>query len=312
MSSTTWSILQVRGGEDTTVAAPTDEKSLDEKVYAAMEKLGLSNPSNDGDDVTSGMDCKDGVCTIPGAKNVSSDQQAANNDPHEMADRISNDMDVDSYMAMAALGATSTLGEANVRMFDESAARSMLKQELDLIANIPEDSESVKTLIAEGFDSFMVRRALAFSENKLEDARAILMAEKFDAEEEEEEAARAAAGADVSPVESSFEPMATTDSVGTSFEPMTATAPAEAPTEPQSDFVEVKANFDPTKLPTSTPTPVPAVAPTTTNSQMPKPARKEDVVFDATTDQIQELVLESKVPVLVDFYADWYEISDSC
>lgn len=40
---------------------------------------------------------------------------------------------------------------------------------------------------------------------------------------------------------------------------------------------------------------------------MPPPAKKEDVVFEATTDQIQELVLESPVPVLVDFHAEWYE-----
>jgi thiol:disulfide interchange protein len=40
---------------------------------------------------------------------------------------------------------------------------------------------------------------------------------------------------------------------------------------------------------------------------VPKEAKKEDVVFEATTDQLQELVLESEVPVLLDVYADWYE-----
>ncbi|OEU21643.1 hypothetical protein FRACYDRAFT_287510, partial [Fragilariopsis cylindrus CCMP1102] len=38
---------------------------------------------------------------------------------------------------------------------------------------------------------------------------------------------------------------------------------------------------------------------------MPKPAKREDVIFEATTAQIQELVLESPVPVLLDIYADW-------
>ena len=36
---------------------------------------------------------------------------------------------------------------------------------------------------------------------------------------------------------------------------------------------------------------------------MPGPAKKEDVVFDITTDQIQEIIMESPVPVLLDVYA---------
>ena len=322
VSSTIYSVLQVRGGEDATVTAESEaaqeqEKSLDEKVYAAMEKLGLSPPSVDNDDDAGPeLDCKDGVCVIPGEKNSPNDTKTTTNsesdDPVEMADRLSKEMGVDSYMAMAAIGATST-EDGDERTFNESAARAMLQQELDLIANIPEDSESVKTLTAEGFDVFMSRRALAFAENKLEDARAILLADQLDAkEEEEEEAARAAAT--TSPAETSFEPMAATNPIESSFEPMTATPAAETAfetVENDSDFVEVKANFDPTKLPTSTPTASPpAAAPTGSdsgNSQMPKAAKKEDVIFDATTDQIQELVLESPVPVLLDVYADWYE-----
>eukprot|EP00535_Pseudo-nitzschia_heimii_P010534 CAMPEP_0197174104 /NCGR_PEP_ID=MMETSP1423-20130617/773_1 /TAXON_ID=476441 /ORGANISM="Pseudo-nitzschia heimii, Strain UNC1101" /LENGTH=796 /DNA_ID=CAMNT_0042623001 /DNA_START=115 /DNA_END=2505 /DNA_ORIENTATION=+ len=318
------SVLQMRGGEDATVTAESEaasgqEKSLDEKVSAAMEKLGLTAPSVDDDNAAPELDCKDGVCVIPGEKNLTNDQQTTTNsensgadDPIEIADRLAKEMGVDFHMAIAAIGVTST-GEGDQRTFDESAARAMLQQELDFIETIPEDSESVKTLTAEGFDAFMSRRALAFSENKLEDARAILLADQLDAkeEEEEEEAARAAAAA-----QPSFEPMDATSSIDTPFEPMAATNPVETAAETNfetvgqdSDFVEVKANFDPTKLPTSTPTASPpAAAPANSDSgssEMPKPARKEDVVFDATTDQIQDLVLESPVPVLVDFYADW-------
>lgn len=319
VSSNTRSILQVRGGEDATVTtdseAVQEEKSLDEKVYAAMEKLGLSAPSVGEGDATPNLDCKDGVCAIPGEKNASNDDEMTKDskvdDPIDMADRLAKELGIESYMAMAAIGATSTIGDGNERTFDESAAREMLKHELDLIASIPEDSESVQTLVAEGFDVFMSRRALAFSENELEDARAILLADQLDAKEEAEEAARAAATPP--PTEASFEPMASTNSVDTTFEPMAATNPIEPSSDPMaetgSNFVEVKADFDPTKLPTSTPTPTPVTAaPTSSNSgndAMPKPAKKEDVVFDATTDQIQELVLESKVPVLLDFYADW-------
>jgi len=35
------------------------------------------------------------------------------------------------------------------------------------------------------------------------------------------------------------------------------------------------------------------------------PARKEDVVFEVTSDTFQKLVIESPVPVIVDVYADW-------
>ena len=37
----------------------------------------------------------------------------------------------------------------------------------------------------------------------------------------------------------------------------------------------------------------------------PKPAKKEDCVFDVTSSNFQSIVMESPVPVLVDVYADW-------
>eukprot|EP00536_Pseudo-nitzschia_multiseries_P001826 jgi/Psemu1/235101/estExt_Genewise1.C_230182 len=185
-------------------------------------------------------------------------------------------MNVDAHLAMAALGATSTIGEGNKRLFNEAAAKAMIQQELDLIEKIPEDSENVKTLTGEGFDVFMSRRALAFAEDNVEDARAILLADQMDAEEEEQEMAASA-------------------------------GPSPAPaTEQSADFVEVKANFDPTKLPATAPTTAPVAAPSTdAANSMPKPAKKEDVVFEATTAELQQLVLESPVPVLLDIYADW-------
>uniref|UniRef100_A0A7S4ARI3 Thioredoxin domain-containing protein n=1 Tax=Pseudo-nitzschia australis TaxID=44445 RepID=A0A7S4ARI3_9STRA len=270
------SMLELRGGEDATINAETEtspdgEKTLDEKVYAAMEKLGLSAPST-GDD----MECKDGVCAIPEQEQQSKPEV----DPTEMADLIAKEMNVDSHLAMAAIAATSIIGDGDKRTFDESAARAMIQQELELIETIPEDSENVKTLTEEGFDVFMTRRALAFAENNVEDARAILLADQMDAEEEEQEKAAVLAGA----------------------ESPTSTATAET----ESDFVEVKTNFDPTKLPASTPTPAPVGTPKSNESNnLPKPAKKEDVVFEATTAELQQLVLESPVPVLLDIYADW-------
>ena len=43
----------------------------------------------------------------------------------------------------------------------------------------------------------------------------------------------------------------------------------------------------------------------TKDSKAPKPAKKEDCVFEGNAANFQQLVLESKVPVLVDIYADW-------
>lgn len=321
LSTATRSVLEIRGGEDTTLTgeaenAVKEEKSLDEKVYAAMEKLGLSAPSVDESETSSEMECKDGICPMPGQESASDDQKDQDDqddqDPVEMSDRIAKDMNVDSFMAMAAIGATSTIGDGNKRTYNESSARAMIQQELDLIAMIPEESETVTALVGEGFDVFMSRRALAFSENNLEDARAILLADQMDAEEEmkEEEEARAAASAAPPPLETDFAPMSASGS--SDFEPMSASGSSLEPMAAEmrsSDFVEVKTNFDPTKLPASAP--APAAAPTRNFSdngnspQTPKAAKKEDVVFDATTEQIQELVLESPVPVLLDIYADW-------
>lgn len=41
------------------------------------------------------------------------------------------------------------------------------------------------------------------------------------------------------------------------------------------------------------------------DSKTPKPAKKEDVVFEVNSENFQKIVLESPVPVLLDIYADW-------
>lgn len=252
-----------------TVDSGADEPSLDEKVYAAMQKLGMSPPTNE--DIDEG-ECKDGVCSM--ADQDSQDPSTASamtqssQDPHVIADSIAQDMNVDSRLAMAAIGATSTFGEENQRIYNDQAARDMIQYELDLIESIPSDSPNVQKLVEEGFDLFFSRRALAFAENNMDDARAILLADQMD--EDEDDAADA---------EKSEEAVKTLD------------------------MVEVKADFDPTALPT-TPKATPSVT-DTPSASAPKPAPKESVVFEATTAQIQELVLESPVPVLLDIYADW-------
>ena len=282
------SFIDIRGGEAS--AATTDEPSLDDKVDAAMKKLGISPPEDDGD-------CKDGVCPIPGQPQETT-QQTSSQDPHELAAKISKDMNVDVQLVMAAIGATATPGKSDdEHIFNEQAARDMVQTELDLInSQVPEDSPNVKALVEDGFDSFLSRRALAFAENNMEDARAILIADQMD-QEEEEKAAKEAAAAAAAAVASAQEDDDEEAAMRAQLRAEQQAAKSKAP-----DMVEVKTNFDPTALPaTSAPKPKTQQPP----AGMPKPAAKETVVFEATTAQLQELVLESPVPVLLDVYADW-------
>jgi thioredoxin 1 len=287
------------------------ELSLDEKVHAAMLKLGLrppmlddSAPSDSVATVTSkeeGTDivvgeaprCNevDGVCEMPNTSSrnssVESDHSVSNESPQSVeavpesldktldnedaqtiALRISQSMKVDISMVWAALGATSGVTEGSTkRVFNEQAARDMIQMELDMISQIDPDSENVQVLVQEGYqDTLLVRRALAFADGNIDNARAILLADKMD--EEEDQAAAAAAQQTVKEAEASFK------------------------------TVKVAAGFDPAKIDTG----VPAAA---NPDSPPKPAPREAVIFEATTAQVQELVLESPVPVLLDIYADW-------
>ena len=74
--------------------------------------------------------------------------------------------------------------------------------------------------------------------------------------------------------------------------------------EAQMKTVNVDANFDPTKSAASMGIEGAQAAPAVPQGA-PKPSKKEDVVFQATAENIQKLVLESPVPVLLDVYADW-------
>ena len=319
-------IQLIRGGDDdeaaasdTTVLDPPppppppstesdDGPSLDEKVNAAMRKLGLSPP--DVDDGEQG-ECKDGVCPMPDAPSAESEaatqqkEQSAttttssteksNIDPHDLAREMAEEYNVDPVLAMAAIGGTSTF-EGDQRVYHPDAARQMIQYELDLINQIPEDSDDVKQLVSEGYDAFLCRRALAFAEGNMDDARAILIADKLDAEEAAaEEAAAAAANAG--------------DDEDAEY---LAQLRAERQASEPPAMVEVKTNFDPAAAAgtvggvgaggAAAAPPKNTAAPP---QGMPPPAAKEKVVFEATTAQIQELVLESDVPVLLDIHAEW-------
>ena len=263
--------LELRGGyQDGT--DDEHEMTLDEKVQAAMKKLGLEQPS--GDD-----ECAGGACPVPSPPSSSSSSSSDNGegrisekDVAKRAVELAQSMQVDESLAMAALGATASHGPNNERTYSESAARAMIQQELDLISTIPEDCDEVQQLVSEGNDLFLSRRALAFAEMNMDDARAILLADAEDLREEQQEQ---------------------------EIEQQAATPAPKA-----NDFktVTVNSNFDPTKVGAGGAS---SAAAPPTPSGAPKPAKKSDVVFEATTAQIQELVLESPVPVLLDVYADW-------
>jgi len=135
-------------------------------------------------------------------------------------------------------------------------------------------------LVSEGHDVTLSRRALAFADMNIEVARAILIADEEDAKEEEEEYARAEAA------HMEEEKRAQ----------LRAEAEQKKKDEAKMKTVNVKSGFDPSQ---------PAAAPKAPPKGAPGPAKKEDVIFQATSETLQKLVLESPVPVLLDVYADW-------
>lgn len=109
---------------------------------------------------------------------------------------------------------------------------------------------------------------------------AILIADEEDAKEEEEEMAR---------IEAEREE-----------EQKRAQLRSEAKEqELEMKTVSVDANFDPTKIATGGP------QQSSAPKGAPSPAKKEDVVFEATAANIQKIILESPVPVILDVYAEW-------
>lgn len=137
--------------------------------------------------------------------------------------------------------------------------------------------------MSEGHNKTLSRRALAFAEMNIEVARAILIADEEDAKAEEQAVIEAEKKRQVQEEEEE----------------------RQQKSIKQMKTVTVDANFDPTK-------PIGTAAKQQPKQQQqqppqgaPKPAKKEDVVFQATSTNIQKLVLESPVPVLFDVYADW-------
>jgi len=295
-------ILKIRGGDEETATVPsstqTDDvaqneeeqedgegEDLEVRVHAAMKKLGLSFGGQDDDKNSDigGEECKDGVCTIP-----TETSNKPKEDVKTMTTRIAKDMNIDESIVYAAIGATLKPGDGDEESrLNEDAARVMIQNEVDAIQRVMEDCEEVKELVAEGHDKTLSRRALAFADMNIEIARAILSADEEDGKVEE--AAFYAAEEERQALE----------------EAEKKRQEKLKPTELKT--VTVNSNFDPTKpgnMGAATPV-VPKSTPKQPPQGAPTPAKKENVVFQATSSNFQKVVLESPVPVLLDVYADW-------
>jgi len=292
-------------------ADDTQEQSLDDRVNAAMRRLGLgdddSTSATESNTVSessppppppvseSDTNCEGGVCTLEQPNDTASTTDTADNvsdevvaeevaapttaqeDIYQIAERISTDMSVPQDIAMAALYSSFSGTGDEDRQIDEEAARSIVQSEVDAMANVPEDCPEVKQLVDEGFDAFFVRRSLAFSEMNVDNARAILMADREDEEAEQAEMEAAAQAEAEAAREEEQEMKTVTVEYPKDFDPL-AGAPASTAPPPQQQ-----------QKPEGAPT----------------PAKKEDVIFEGTTEDLQKLVIESPVPVLLDVYADW-------
>jgi thiol-disulfide isomerase/thioredoxin len=286
-------MMPIRGGDQ------EEELDLDAKVRQAMLKLGLQVAPPPPPPLEDTVACEGGVCTVPtdagqtpfehppppppppllrqeGTNPITVSSEIDNGiveppqpppppplpvvqeDANDIAHRLAHDMKVHSSLALAAVYA--------VPNFSYDAAKQLIQQELELVAQVPPDAPHVQTLIAEGYkDVFAVRRALVLADMDLADARAILLSKQQDDENDEKEQQQ--------------QDQETNDSN------------VPFPT------VTVNATFDPSQ-------PI-AAEPAAAAPAPPKLVDKSTVVFDATANQIQELIFESTVPVLVDVYADW-------
>jgi thiol-disulfide isomerase/thioredoxin len=286
-----------RGGSSAPATTQETELSLDDRVHAAMKRLGLDadvtvESTKEEETNGDGPACEGGVCTLPthsDSKSTDADApttEASAEEPQDIESisaAIASEFDVPRDIVMAAIY-SSFSGEGENMRIDESLARNIVQAEVDAISGVAEDCEEVspsqlsnssvvlicvphhiyfflqvKQLVSEGFDLFFSRRSLAYSNMNVDDARAILIADQEDEDAEQKEMA----------------------------------AKEEAPMKTVT--VEYPKDFDPAAV----------AKPEPQQQQKPTPARKEDVVFEGTTADLQKLVIESPVPVLLDVYADW-------
>lgn len=177
--------LALRGGQasdlssSSTSATVVDKKdeeiSLEEKVQAAMRKLGISSGDASGNStdstVPTNVECKDGVCEIKNDDDETVENTLENF--NDLKTRLASELSISESIVQAAIGAT-IVGDASFpskQRLNERAARELLQYELEAMKKVIEDCDEVTQLTSEGFDKGLVRRALAFAEMNVDTAR---------------------------------------------------------------------------------------------------------------------------------------------
>jgi len=250
MGLPTWARGVPRGGssgvdttieETTTINTTEEEADFSSKVQSAMKKFGIVGVEEDSQ-------CENGVCALP-TSSVKDDKPVKSES--SSASDIAKDMGVSESIAFAALAAAKG---------DEALAREIIEYEQSTTSTVSDNAEELKSLVEQGYDADLAKRALALTEMNVDDAKAILEAEADDEAKE--------------------------------------LAEHKLETEFKTVEVETPANFDPAA-------PAAPTRPATQPQGAPPPAKKEDVVFELTSENLQQVVVESPVPVLLDVYANW-------
>lgn len=137
-----------RGGS----AAPetSEELSLDDRVHAAMRRLGLEHPDESA--IAENANCEGGVCTL--TETESTPEAAPDHETNVQTDiddvqdidliakTISDEYQVPKDIVMAAIY-SSFSGEGEDMKVDEQLARNIVKAEVDAISAVSEDCDEV-------------------------------------------------------------------------------------------------------------------------------------------------------------------------
>ena len=297
-----------RGGSS---SPPATELSLDDRVQAAMKRLGL--------DVEVETECEGGVCTLPSEKDAGVDvnESIISSSSVEKSTSMSTATEEDSSSttttAAAAVEESTTLAATTTAEEESTASESTAAVE-----EPPQDIEATAARIANQFPTVPKDIILAAIYSSLSgegptlsinesSATAIVNAELEAISKISEDCPEVQ-----QLVSEGFDPFFSRRSLAFAemnvedarailvADQMDEDAEQERQKETESREEEMKTvtvpmDFDPTQF---TPPPAPQPA-------KPTPAKKEDVIFEGTTSTLQSLVLESPVPVLLDVYADW-------
>ena len=141
-----------RGGS--TEERPVSELSLDERVHAAMRRLGLDAiEGNDGSSLETSasssqqMNCEGGVCTLPAddhsdASSTAPSTEEAPVDIESIASDIAAEFDVPNDIVMAAIY-SSFSGEGDDHSIAQQLARNIVQAEVDALSAVSEDCDEV-------------------------------------------------------------------------------------------------------------------------------------------------------------------------